>query len=380
MINVLICIPCLLRGGTEMQTLLLSRALIESGHDVEVICYFESDESVVFEFKAVGATVTLLKWPRSIGAIQFIRSFARIIGKKKPDIIHIQYMAPGLLPIIAARLVSMPIIIATVHQPGRPHGFKNRLLLRFGACLVNRFTCVSEAAEKSWFGDSYLLDPVKMDHVQDRRHFTIPNAVDIESIDKALSTGLPRILEIVETLKNKRFVGTVTRISHEKGIDVLIEAFAIIKKTMHDSHLLIVGEGIQMEKLKATARQLKIDDAIVWTGKLSWAEAMACIKIMDVVVVPSRFEGFGLTAVEAMACQKPVVASRVDGLAEIIQDVVNGFLVSPEDVNGLVERISSLLRDEVQRKKIGQVARKHVEQNYSYPIFRERIKALYSMF
>ena len=62
---VIIAIPCLLRGGTEMQTLLLSRALIESGYDVEVICYFESDESVVFEFKRISAEVILLQWPRS---------------------------------------------------------------------------------------------------------------------------------------------------------------------------------------------------------------------------------------------------------------------------------------------------------------------------
>jgi len=215
--------------------------------------------------------------------------------------------------------------------------------------------------------------------LQNRGHFTIPNAVDIEAIDRAVNSNLPKVLKLTSSLKGKMIVGNVARLMREKGIDILIKAFAIIKETIPDVQLLIVGDGDQIEILKESARKLKIDDAITWAGKLSWPEAMGCLDIMDVVVMPSRFEGFGLTAVEAMACGKPVVASRVDGLAEIIQDGATGFLVNSEDVNDFAERIVALLNDDVQRKYVGQAARKHIEDNYSYPLFRDRIKALYAM-
>lgn len=353
--------------------------LIELGYSVDVYCYFENDKQVVEEFKTTGAAVQLLGWSRSIGPIAFIRTLAKIIRKNLPDVVHVQYMAPGLLPIIAARIARVPRILATVHQPGTPHGIKNHLLLRFGAMLTNHFICVSEAAEKSWFGNSYLLDVTDKEKIKGKRHFTIPNGVDIAGLDTSLAAGLPKMAEITASLKENQVIGTVARLSMEKGIDILLEAFALVYKEFHQSKLLIVGDGNQSAELKTLANRLGISDAIIWTGQLSWHEAMSCVEHMDIVVVPSRFEGFGLTAVEAMACGKPVVASRVDGLAEIIQDGITGVLVLPEKPSNLASAIINLLKDKGCRQKIGVAARKHVEEYYSYPIFRERCRFVYEV-
>jgi len=97
--KVIIAIPCFLRGGTEQQSLLLVKALVESGYEVEVCCYFEYDEQMVADFKAAGADVSLLKWSRDTGTIKFIRNLSALFRSKSPDIVHVQYMAPGLLPI-----------------------------------------------------------------------------------------------------------------------------------------------------------------------------------------------------------------------------------------------------------------------------------------
>jgi len=375
--KVLIAIPCVLRGGTEMQTLLLARVLVELGYDVEVYSYFENDPLVVAEFKATGAVVKLLNWSRSIGAIRFIRSLATIFRESSPALVHVQYMAPGLLPIIAGRMARVPIVLATVHYPGTPHGIVAHGLLRFGTLSTNCFTCVSEAVEKSWFGDSFLIDLEKPTDLSGRRHLTIPNAVDIEAIDKARSAGLPKVIETASKLKGKMIVGTVARLSREKGINVLLEAFALVQKCIPDAHMLIVGNGNQMDNLQSLARQLGIDNSITWMGQLSWETAIGCVGLMDVVAIPSRFEGFGLTAVEAMACCKPVVASRVDGLAELFQDGVNGYLVQANNTSVFAEALIALLKDEELRKIMGISARKHVEQYYSYPLFKERYRVLY---
>lgn len=375
--KIMIGIPCLSRGGTEQQTLLLARALIELGHDVKICCYFESDEQIVTEFKVAGAVVRLLGWSRSIGAINFIRSLATIFRETSPSVVHIQYMAPGLLPIVAARLARVPVVLATVHYPGTPHGIAAHVLLRVGALLTNRFTCVSVAAEKSWFGDSCLLDQDHLERCTGKKHLTIPNAVDIESIDKALTVRSPKVVETAALLEGKMVVGTVARLSREKGIDILLEAFAEVKKSIPNVHLLIVGYGDQLKDLQILAARLGISDLLTWTGKLSWEEAIGCLRLMDVVAVPSRFEGFGLTAVEAMACGRPVVASGVDGLAEIIQDGVNGYLVPTEDIPAFAAAVSDLLKDEEQRRTIGMAARRHVAAYYAYPLFKERCRVLY---
>lgn len=378
--KVIVAIPCLLRGGTEMQTLLLVRALVELDYDVEVCCYFEFDKLVVGEFKAAGASVQLLDWPRSMGSISFILSLARIFREKSPDVVHVQYLAPGLLPIVASRIARVPVVIATVHYPGTPHGIAAHGLLRLGAMLTDRFTCVSEATEKSWFGNSSLLLPNQLESIAGRRHFTLPNAVDIEGLDKALAAESPEVKETASQLKNKMIVGTVSRLNDEKGIDILLNAFALLKKSIPSAHLLIVGDGSQKADLQGLARQLGIGDAISWLGSRTWEAAMEYMGLMDVVVVPSRFEGFGLTAVEAMACRKPVVASKVDGLAEVIKNGVNGYLIPAEDITALANALFDLLRDKNHMQAIGMAARQHVAEYYAYSQFRKRCLVLYKPF
>ena len=367
-----------MRGGTEMQTLLLVRALVALGYDVEVCCYFEYDSLVVAEFKEAGAKIRLLGWSRQMSVLAFIQALAKIFRNASPDIVHVQYMAPGLLPIIAAKLARVPVVLATVHYPGTPHGFAARLLLRIGAFLTDCFTCVSEAAEKSWFGDSFLFNPSNADNLIAHKHLTIHNAVDMEAIDKARAEKTPNILERADRLAGKTVIGTVARLSNEKGVDVLLKAFAVVQKAVPNVHLLIVGDGAQKDYLRKLASDLGIADFCTWMGRLPWDEAMGCLGLMDIVVVPSRFEGFGLIAIEAMACAKPVVASRVDGLVEIIQNSVNGYLASSEDINGFADCVGALAKDKEKRKSIGEAARKFVEEKYVYPIFRERIRALYA--
>ncbi|MFZ2406833.1 MAG: glycosyltransferase family 4 protein [Methylobacter sp.] len=374
----MIAIPCLLRGGTEQQTLMLVKALVEMGYRVGLACYFEYDETMVTDFKLAGADVFLLNWPRGgIGAMKFVRQLSAVFREKSPDVVHIQYMAPGLLPIIAAKYAGVPVVLATVHYPGTPHGFVAHLLLRFGAHLTDCFTCVSEAAEKSWFGDSFLLNPSNSDNLISRRHLTIPNAVDIAAIDKAFTEKTQDISEIAKRFKGKTVIGAVARLSSEKGADILLKAFAVARKTMPDVHLLIVGDGPQKDYLQKLTIDLGIANACTWSGRLPWNTAMRYLSMMDIVVVPSRFEGFGLTAIEAMACRKPVIASHVDGLAEIINDTLNGFLRPSENIKSFADCIVELVKDEKKRKSIGEAARNCVEKKYAYPMFRVRIRALY---
>jgi glycosyltransferase involved in cell wall biosynthesis len=359
-----------------MQTLNLVRALVSGGYRVTVCCYYENDAQIVFLFREAGAEVVLMGLERSHGLFDLILKLKALLQKNKPDIVHVQYMAPGFAPILAARLSGIRTIFATVHQPGRTHGFKAKVLLRAAALLCTTFFCVSLAAEKSWFGSSAVFDAMKYNKSR-RKHFTIYNAIDVSIIAEGV-----RIIDQV-AFKNKLgldrrpIVGVVGRLREEKGQDVLIRAMAIVAKSVPEACLLIVGDGPNREKLQKLSYDLGLQNYMFWGGQIDPDDVIPYYAIMDAVAVPSRFEGFGLTAAEAMAAGLPVVASNVDGLSEVVKNEETGYLVPSENSDFLADRIIALLTDLDKAAVMGQAGRKRVEQYFSMENFSNVILAGY---
>jgi len=330
-----------------MQTLLLARVLKQQKHSVTVVCYFEYDRDVVNEFTTAGIAVDCRGWDRTVGCMELVRTLTALFRARTPAIVHVQYMTPGFLPLLAARLANVPRVFATVHQPATPYGWKPRLLLRLAAQMCDRFICVSEAAAKSWFGRA-------------SRCVVIHNAVDIARID-AISPETGRDPKAAPTV-----IGAVARIRHEKGMDVLLNAFAGIT----GARLRIVGDGPDRAALERRGVA-----NVEWVGQQPWERAIAWMKGMDIVVVPSRFEGFGLTAAEAMAAGKAVVASDVDGLREVVGDA--GVLVPAGDAAALAVALKRLLADPQERAVLGRKARERVETMFSLETFCRKIGELY---
>jgi len=377
--KVLIAIPCLKRGGTEMQTLNLSQALLSCGHEVEIICYFEYDNSMVQEFKKSGAMVTLLNLNRNLGYLQFIKRLQNEIRFIKPYVVHIQYMAPGALPIIASRLAGVKRIFATVHQPcTQSHRKFSKLILRIASLLCTRFIAVSVNAEKSWFGNGQLFDEKKPVKLQSH-HFTIYNSVDVKKIQKISSAvnseNLKRELAIQSVIP---IIGVVSRLRHEKGIDLLIDAFRLLRQSNDYTHLLVVGTGPDEAKLKEMVHKNNLNSHVTFYGEADWEKAMQLMAIMDVVVVPSRFEGFGLTAAEAMAAGKPVVASDVFVLKEVVIHNKTGFLFPIENSALLHEHLKRLCNDQNMRQMLGDNGQKRADIVFGMDLFRRKVSALYN--
>lgn len=376
--KILILIPCLLRGGTETQTLYLVKVLIAAGHSLTTICYFEHDLEVVQLYRQSGSSVELMELKRDISSWKFINLLRKQFKMVTPDVVHVQYMAPGSLPIIAARLARVKRIFATVHQPWTTnfHGLKAKILLRISAMLATQFIVVSENAEKSWFGNSELFDVTKSKTTRSR-HFTIHNSVDLIQIDKIISQ-----VNIAETkatleLENVIVIGAVSRLRYEKGIDLLLEAFSQLVLTNNHIRLIIVGSGPDEASLKRYTKERKISDKVIFTGNRSWDDAISLMKLMDIVVCPSRFEGFGLTAAEAMAVSKPVIASSVFGLKEVVISGKTGLTFTSENVEELTHCLISLIRDVPLQNKFGQFGRERIQCLFSRETFERKIVALY---
>jgi len=264
--NVMIAMPVLLVGGTEVQTLSVIRVLSEAGYRTTVCCYHEFDIDVVAQFEQAGARVVLLRMLRSEGLPALLFRLRSIFREEKPDIVHVQYLAPGLIPVIAARLAGIKTVFATVHIAGSfAYGSKAKFLLHMAARLCTAFICVSKGVEEFWFGDSMLLEPgsIKLG----RRHFTIYNAVDFENIKTTVAaTNAGLLRSELDIPPESPVIGVVGRLAEQKGHTFLLDAFADVVAQFSSTILLVIGDGPLRQQLEEQARHLGIDHTIRWLG------------------------------------------------------------------------------------------------------------------
>lgn len=335
--KILICIPCLLIGGTEIQTLNLAEALISSGHHVTVACYFEYNKDMVRNFERIGCKVFLMNAKgvriNGIQSVKFLyKGLKRVVEEFKPDITHVQYMAPGAIPIILLKILGVKKVISTAHTSAKI--YSNLRLVHFiQKFCVKVFTCISENAEKSFFGSSTLYTNEYI--LKKHNHFTIYNA-------------LPSYIQIRETIKhfNSTFtVGVVSRLEPIKGMDLIIPAFAETLKKFPNLKLLIVGDGSLRKLMEQQIDTYQIKDHVEWAGSQGYNTIQSYYDRIDVLCMPSRSEGFGLTALEGMARGCVLVASNVDGLSEVVTDGHVGLLHQTENVESMVSAMTQLLSD-----------------------------------
>ncbi len=360
--QVVVTLPVLLVGGTEMQTLQQVSVLVQGDYAVTLVCFYEYDETMRARMAAIGANVVLLGMQRSQGLIALLRRLISLFRRERPDIVHVQYIAPGFIPVLAARLARVKTVFATVHQPGRTYGWKAHLLLRSAARLCTVFFCNSRAVEESWFGYSFLFEPGK---VSNRRHYTIYNMVDVEKIAAKAVGAEVSALRKNFGLGSGKVIGCVGRLRSEKGQVWLIEAFAEVIKRHSDVSLLVVGDGPDRKALEMIAKRLGIAEKVIWLGARSSDEVFSLYGLMNILVVPSLFEGFGLTAAEAMAAGLPVVATRVDGLSEVVADKETGLLVTPGDSVVLAEALDKLLNEPETARTMGLRGLERVQRMFS---------------
>lgn len=368
--KVLVCIPCLLTGGTEIQTLNLVQALVDGGHEVTTVCYFEFSENMIKRYESAGSRVICLNQDgsRPVGTfntVKFLYSgFKNVIKNVKPDIAHVQYMAPGAIPVILLKLLGVKKIIATAHTFADI--YPSLRLLRFlQRHVLTAFTCITELAEKSFFGTSQLYSS-KTELKKKGNHFTIYNS-------------LPKHFQISEEKKNYSgpiTIGVVSRLEKIKGMDLVVPAFVKVNELFPDTRFIVVGDGSLLEMMKEQAKDLDCGDSIEWCGRQPQEALSGWYKKMDIVLMPSRSEGFGLTAIEAMAYGCVVVASHTGGLPEVVSDGEVGLLHSPESVEDMAEKIVNLLEDHGKFSRLTVNAQQYVTR-FSFERYSKEFNNLY---
>ncbi len=161
-----------------------------------------------------------------------------------------------------------------------------------------------------------------------------------------------------------------------KGVDLLIGAIAQLRGTHPDLHLVAVGSGDDLPRLRTLAGSLGVSGVVHFFENLSRQEIAACYSRADVFALPSAAEGFGLVFLEAMAFAKPVIGAAAGGSVDVIEDGVNGLLVPPNDSERLAQALDRLLRDETLCAELGRRGAEIVRQKFEFRTFRAELERI----
>jgi len=210
-----------------------------------------------------------------------------------------------------------------------------------------------------------------------RKHYTVYNGIDVDRIaGVAKATDVDKLRHSLG-VGDELVVGVVGRLAHQKGHSILLDAIADIVKRIPHTKLLIVGDGPDLEDLQRRALHLNIQDYLLWLGARCQKEVFELFSIMNLFVMPSLYEGFGLSAAEAMAAGLPVIASDVEGLSEIVEDGVTGYLIPSGHRLALAEAVIELLSNCAKRQIMGQRGRAKAEELFSLNTFSKSMLAAY---
>jgi glycosyltransferase involved in cell wall biosynthesis len=179
------------------------------------------------------------------------------------------------------------------------------------------------------------------------------------------------------TERTEVLIGSVGRLSPEKGLDVLLKATARLIEAGSSLRVVLAGEGPERKPLIELAERLGVTDRVDFRGEVAHEQVPGILAELDVLVMPSRAEGFGVAALEAQAMELPVVASRVDGLPDVVEDERTGLLVLPDDPEALAGAIARLAGDASLRAQLGRAGRAFVERRYRWEANVAQMERLY---
>jgi len=332
-------------GGAEKQLLTLVKSQVMTGNEVEVI-YLKGNPDLLQDFSVIGANVNkILIGVSSLKQIIYLRKYL----SKGNLIIHAHLPQAE---IYAAICKSTNKLIISRHVAARFIPRSNLLI----SCLASLF-CSFRADEviaisnavKKYLQDSYEIFPTRRIHVvlyafnwhsrkeldrknENRKEFGIPDTVFV--------------------------LGTVARIVEQKDFPTLLKAFKEIQRQNRDSFLVIAGVGKMGSKMKILAEDLGISDHVLWLGRVRNIENL--LKAIDIFILTTKYEGFGLVLLESMNADIPIVASNNSSVPEVL-GIDYPHLIKTGDVAGFVSAVNLLMEDDARATAITHLSgRKHL--------------------
>lgn len=293
------------------------------------------------------------------------------------DLIHVHYAIPHAVSAYLAREMLKPTrylpVVTTLHGTditlvGRDRSFLP--ITRFGIEQSDRVTAISK----------YLRDATRETFCTGCDIEVIYNFIDAdyyrrepnEAVRKHIATGGERIILHVSTFRPIKRIGDC------------IEILARIKKLKSGSgsrfgvKLLMCGDGPERADAEALAARLGVSDSVTFVGKQPQSQVRDYLSVADLLLLPSQSESFGLTALEAMACEAPVIATRVGGIPELVEDGGCGYLFEVADLDNMARAAVRILDDQAERARLGRRGREIAVTRFATDQIIPQYESLYS--
>ncbi len=358
-------------GGSGIVATELGKALALRGHQVHVIStempfrLGEFQAGLTFH-QVLTPTYPLFREPQYL--LSLANKVVEVAREFSLDVVHAHYAVPHATAAFLAREVlrsaqetRVPRVVTTLHGTditlvGSDPSYSQ--IVAFSIAQSDRVTAVSESLRASTCAELGVSRDIAV----------IPNFLDCSTHRRVDARGLRR--RFAGESENAGLVIHVSNFRPVKRVDAVLRIFDRIRRQV-PARLLLVGDGPELAAAFRLARELGIAKLIEAVG--AQEEVTPLLSISDVFLLPSAQESFGLAALEAMACEVPVVASRVGGLPEVIEDGVSGFLHPPEALDDMAASAVRVLSDPALHRRMGEAASRRVRDRFC----AERIVPMY---
>ena len=355
-------------AGAEVQlNVLLSKLVQRAEMNLSVILFNEG--RLEKEIESLGIPVRVFpesQWGSGKIFLELVREFK----KSNIRIIHTHKYKDTILAAPAAKLCGIPHVVRTVHGLREPFDGLQAFKM---SCYEAIERTVHRSCVDSIIGVSSQIAARYKADGEVSRVTCIRNGIDLEG--KSVQVNRWQIRKDLGIDSETCLIGTVGRLTPVKGIPYLLDAARILLRQGANVKVLVVGDGSIRQDLLAQAGNLGVGERVVFLGHREDTDVL--LQALDIFVLPSLSEGIPMALLEAMAASRPIVASRVGGIPEIIEDGVEGYLVEPMDVNNLAERCRRLIESPDVARKMGEQGRKRVDSEFSATAMADRVVSVY---
>ena len=329
-------------GGSGIMATELGKALAARCHRVHILSSDTpvrlSDYQPRLSFHRVHSpSYPLFREPQYV--LSLANAIVQVSKAERLDIVHAHYAIPHATAAYLARQVlasttgaAVPRIITTLHGTditllGSDPSYSE--IVRFGIEESDGVTAVSESLKADTYRELRCSCDIRV----------VPNFIDCDTHKRR---DLPELRASLAPHGEKLIIH-VSNFRPVKRVDAVVEVFARVHAQFPGSRLVLVGDGPEFGRVSRLAATLGIQDHVEFLGEQD--PVVPLLSVSDVFLLPSAQESFGLAALEAMACGVPIVASRVGGLPEVVEDNVSGCLHAPDDLDGMARSIVGLFSD-----------------------------------
>ena len=349
-------------GGMERVIMELCRYVDPSRYKLSICCISKRGPLADI-MEGEGVPVYFCENQSKVG--KYLRGFelARVFADQKVDLLHTHHMPAFIDSTVGAQIARVPILINTDHCKQYPIERHWQVLEKGASRFADTIVAVSQHTRN---------DLIQYQRIAPEKIQVIYNGIDIKMRRHDTPADIRRELGLQP---DDVVFGTAARLEAQKGLDLMIDAATLVLQRMPKARFLIVGGGSLENDLRARAAALGLEGKVIVTGYRT--DAVDLMQTFDCFVQTSIFEGMPMALLEAMALNKPIVATAVGGVPEVVEDGVCATLLSSRDPKDLSDALVTVAGDPVARQRIGDAGRQRYERNFTAAAMVSQYERLY---